>query len=39
MWIKYTGVKLKYYEEDTVNLYDAFQRGIRGRIASEKQIK
>ena len=32
--LKYTDVKLKYYKESTVNIYDTMQHGIRGGLAS-----
>ena len=32
--LKYTDVKLKYYKESTVNIYDTIQHGIRGGLAS-----
>ena len=32
--LKYTNVRLKYYKENTVNIYDTIQRGIRGGLAS-----
>ena len=32
--LKYTNVRLKYYRENSVNIYDTKQRGIRGGIAS-----
>ena len=32
--LKYTKVRLKYYKEYTVNIYDTIQRGIRGGLAS-----
>ena len=32
--LKYTNVRLKYYKEHTVNIYDTIQHGIRGGLAS-----
>ena len=32
--MKYTNVRLKYYKENTVNIYDTIQHGIRGGLAS-----
>ena len=32
--MKYTNVRLKYYKENTVNIYDTKQNGIRGGLAS-----
>ena len=32
--LKYTNVRLKYYKENTVNIYDTIQHGIRGALAS-----
>ena len=32
--LKYTNVRLKYYKENTFNIYDTIQRGIRGGLAS-----
>ena len=32
--MKYTNVRHKHYEENTVNIYDTIQHGIRGRLAS-----
>ena len=32
--LKYTNVRLKYYKENTVNIYDTIQHGIRGGLAS-----
>ena len=32
--LKYTNVRLKYYKENTVNIYDTIQQGIRGGLAS-----
>ena len=32
--MKYTNVRLKYYKENTVNIYDTIQHGIRGPLAS-----
>ena len=32
--LKYTYVRLKYYKENTVNIYDTIQHGIRGGLAS-----
>ena len=32
--LKYTNVRLKYYKENTVNLYDTIQHGIRVGLAS-----
>ena len=32
--LKYTNVRLKYYKENTVNIYDTIQHGIRGVLAS-----
>ena len=32
--LKYTNVRLKYYKENTVNIYDTLQHGIRGGLAS-----
>ena len=32
--LKYNNVKLKYYKENTVNIYDTIQHGIRGGLAS-----
>ena len=32
--LKYTSVELKYYKENTVNIYDTIQHGIRGGLAS-----
>ena len=32
--LKYTNVRLKYYKEKTVNIYDTIQHGIRGGLAS-----
>ena len=32
--LKYTNVRLKYYEENTVNIYDTIKHGIRGGLAS-----
>ena len=32
--MKYTNVRLKYYTENTVNIYDTIQHGIRGGLAS-----
>ena len=32
--LKYTSVELKYYKEETVNIYDTIQHGIRGGLAS-----
>ena len=32
--MKYTNVRLKYYKENTVNIYDTKQHGIRGGLAS-----
>ena len=32
--LKYTDVKLKYYKESTVNIYDTIKHGIRGGLAS-----
>ena len=32
--LKYIILRLKYYKEKTVNIYDKIQRGIRGGIAS-----
>ena len=32
--LKYTKVRLKYYKENTVNIYDTIQHGIRGGLAS-----
>ena len=31
--LNYTDVRLKYYKENTVNIYDTIQRGIRGGLA------
>ena len=31
--LKYTNVRLKYYKENTVNIYDTIQHGIRGGLA------
>ena len=32
--LKYTNVRLKYYKENTVNIYDTIQHGIRGGLTS-----
>ena len=32
--LKYTNVRLKYYQENKVNIYDTIQHGIRGGLAS-----
>ena len=32
--LKYTDVRLKYYKENTVKIYDTKQHGIRGGLAS-----
>ena len=32
--LKYTNVRLKYYKENAVNIYDAIQHGIRGGLGS-----
>ena len=32
--LKYTNVRLKYYRENTVNIYDTIQHGIRCGLAS-----
>ena len=32
--LKYNNVRLKYYRENTVNIYDTTQHGIRGGLAS-----
>ena len=32
--LEYTNVRLKYYKETTVNIYDTLQHGIRGGLAS-----
>ena len=32
--MKYTNVRLKYYNANTVNIYDTLQHGIRGGLAS-----
>ena len=32
--LKYTNVRFKYYKENTVNIYDTIQQGIRGGLAS-----
>ena len=32
--LKYTNVRLKYYEENTINIYDAIKHGTRGGLAS-----
>ena len=32
--LKYTNVRLKNYKENTVNIYDTIQHGIRGGLAS-----
>ena len=32
--LKYTNVRLKYYKENTINIYDTVQHGIRGGLAS-----
>ena len=32
--LKYTNVRFKYYKENTANIYDTIQRGIRGGLAS-----
>ena len=32
--LKYTNVRFKYYKENTVNIYDTIQYGIRGGLAS-----
>ena len=32
--MKYTNVRLKYYKENTVNIYDTIQHGIRSGLAS-----
>ena len=32
--LKYTSVELKYYKEETVNIYDTKQHGFRGSLAS-----
>ena len=32
--LEYTNVRLKYYKENTVNIYDTIQHGIRGGLAS-----
>ena len=32
--LKYTNVRLKYYKENTVNIYDTIQQSIRGWLSS-----
>ena len=32
--MKYTNVRLKYYKESTVNVYDTIQHGVRAGLAS-----
>ena len=32
--LKYTDARIKYFKEETVNIYDKIQNGIRGGLAS-----